>query len=346
MQTVKKFHIWMPNLFGFKGGIQVYSGYFLKALQELYPQSQYDVFLLHDEQALVDVNDVPQTNFYCTGQFPRSIRNLAYTLQLLSQGVLQHPDLIITTHLNFTPVAYWLKQITGIPYWTVAHGVEAWNIQRPALKNALKNADKILAVSNYTRDRLLKEQNIEPKKVVVLPNTVDTNRFQIANKPTYLLNRYHLKPHQPVILTVNRLCSTESYKSYDQVVQALPAVRKVIPDIHYIIVGKGDDQPRLEQKISDMKLQDCITLAGFVPDENLGDYYNLCDVFAMPSKLEGFGIVYLEAMACGKPTIGGNQDGAIDALCQGQLGALVNPDNTEEIAQILIQILHKTYPNP
>ena len=65
----------------------------------------------------------------------------------------------------------------------------------------------------------------------------------------------------------------------------------------------------------------------------------------MPSKGEGFGIVYLEALACGKPTLGGNQDGAIDALCHGRLGALVDPDNIEEIAQTLIQILQGTYPN-
>jgi len=66
----------------------------------------------------------------------------------------------------------------------------------------------------------------------------------------------------------------------------------------------------------------------------------------MPSKGEGFGIVYLEALACKKPVLGGNQDGAVDALCNGELGALVNPDNVTEIAQTLIQILQKTYPNP
>ena len=112
------------------------------------------------------------------------------------------------------------------------------------------------------------------------------------------------------------------------------------------MVGKGNDKSRIEKLIHDLNLEACVTLTGFIPDEELCDHYNLCDVFAMPSKGEGFGIVYLEALACGKPTLGGNQDGAIDALCQGELGALVDPDNIDEIAHTLVQILQGTYPHP
>jgi glycosyltransferase involved in cell wall biosynthesis len=179
-----------------------------------------------------------------------------------------------------------------------------------------------------------------------LPNTFDHNRFNIAGKPTHLLERYGLKSEQPIILTVNRLSLCESYKGYDKVLEALPQIRKAIPNIHYVIVGKGDARPHIEQLIRERQLQDCVTLTGFIPDAELCDYYNLCDVFAMPSKLEGFGIVYLEALACGKPTLGGNQDGAIDALCHGELGALVNPDDVEALAQTIIQILQKTYSKP
>lgn len=143
-----------------------------------------------------------------------------------------------------------------------------------------------------------------------------------------------------------RLAEAERYKGYDQILQALPTIRQSIPNIHYILVGKGSDRPRIENLITQLQLQDCVTLAGFVPDDELCDHYNLCDVFAMPSKREGFGIVYLEALACGKPTLGGNQDGAVDALCHGTLGALVDPDDIDAIAQTLIQILQGNYPNP
>ncbi|WP_040630379.1 glycosyltransferase [Fortiea contorta] len=341
----KHFHLWLPNIFGFKGGIQVYSAFFLQALQSLYPQSQYDVFLKLDVQTSADIAYLSETKFHFTGGYPQKIRTPAFVSRLITQGLLQNPDLVMTTHMNFTIAAYWLKRLRNIPYWTVAHGLEAWDIQNSALKTALHHADLILAVSGYTRDRLLKEQNLDPKKVVILPNTFDGSRFQPAPKPSYLLKKYQLKPEQPIILTVARLSEVEQYKGYDQILYALPKIRQLIPDVQYMIVGKGNDRIRLEKLIAELELQNCVTFAGFVPDEQLCDYYNLCDVFAMPSKREGFGIVYLEALACGKPVLGGNQDGSVDALCHGELGALVNPNDVEQIADTLSQIILKTYPN-
>jgi glycosyltransferase involved in cell wall biosynthesis len=203
-----------------------------------------------------------------------------------------------------------------------------------------------MSVSQYTGDRLVKEQNISPGQISLLPNTFDESKFNIAQKPKYLLEKYNLSSHQPVILTIARLSGEEGYKGYDQVIRALPEIIKAIPNVHYLIGGKGDDRPRIEKLIKDLNLESYVTLAGFIPDEELCDYYNLCDVFAMPSKGEGFGIVYLEALACGKPTVGGNQDGAIDALCNGELGVLVDPDDLTEISTVIIAILQKTYPLP
>ncbi|MEL7067689.1 MAG: glycosyltransferase [Cyanobacteria bacterium J06581_3] len=339
----KNCHLWLPNIFEFKGGIQVYSAFLLQALTDLNQDAISDVFLKHDTKATFNIPS--QSRFHFAGTYTLPWRTGIFTSQILTAGLIQRPGLIITTHLNFTPAAYLLKQLTGIPYWTVAHGVDAWNIQSPLLRRALRHADRILPVSSYTRDRLLKEQNLNPNQLSVLPNTFDSQRWQISPKPQYLLDRYRLNSQQPVILTVGRLDASEGYKGYDQILNALPKIQHHFPDVHYVLVGKGSDRPRVEKIIEDLNLQSCVTLPGFIPDEELGDHYNLCDVFAMPSKGEGFGIVYLEALACGKPCLGGNQDGAIDALCHGDLGALVNPDDTDEIAQTLIQILQGTYPN-
>ena len=341
----KKFHLWLPNVFGFKGGIQVYSAFFVEALQRLYPKAEYDIFLKHDTQCLESAY-LPQTCFHLAGGAPLPIRTPFFATQLLTRGSWQKPDLVITTHLNFTVAAYWLKRFAGIPYWTIAHGIEAWNIQNSALQTALRHADKILAVSNYTRDRLLKEQNLDPSKVLILPNTFDSSRFNVAPKPKHLLQRYQLNPKQPVILTVARLTDAKQYKGYIQILKALPEIRQRLPNVHYIIAGTGDGKPQIEQLVSQLNLQTCVTLAGFVPDDDLCDHYNLCDAFAMPSKREGFGIVYLEALACGKPTLGGTQDGAVDALGDGELGALVDPDDIDAIAQTLVQILQGSYPKP
>ncbi len=343
--TKTTYHLWFPNIFEFKGGIQTYSAFLLQAIQNIYPNDNYGVFLMHDRSPSTNFTNKKLTQFHCAGVVPLPLRRPVFAAQLIGWGICQRPNLVIASHLNFVVAAYWLKRLVGIPYWTVAYGIEAWDIQSAAVKTSLHHADRILAISSYTRDRLLKEQNLDPNKVSLLPCQFEPSRFQPAPKPSYLLEQYGLKLKQPVILTVTRLAEAERYKGYDQILQALPYIRQIIPDVHYVIVGKGNDKSRIEQMIAQLGLQNCVTLAGFVPDKQLCDYYNLCDVFAMPSKREGFGIVYLEALGCGKPVLGGNQDGAIDALCYGELGALVNPDNVEEITRTLVQILQGIYPN-
>ena len=340
------FHLWFPNLFEFTGGIQTYCCFFLQAIQNIYPDTDYDIFIKHDRHSSPNFSTLAPTRFHFAGSIPLPLRTPVFAAQLIAWGIWKHPKLIITGHLNFTVAAYWLKRLTNIPYWTTAYGIEAWDLKNSALHTALHHADLILAISSYTRDRLIKEQNLDPNKIVILPCQFEPSRFQIAPKPSYLLEKYGLRREQPIILTVARLAEVERYKGYDQILQALPQIRQQIPDIHYILVGKGNDETRIKQLITQLGLQDCVTLAGFSPDEQLCDYYNLCDIFAMPSKKEGFGIVYLEALACGKPVLGGNQDGATDALCHGKLGALVNPDDVSEITQTIIQILQNTYPNP
>lgn len=334
-------HLWVPGLFDFKGGIQTYSRFLLQALETVLPQAQIRVFILHDHSG--PPSHSPQVNFQTTGHLPARLRTAAFSLLTLQAGLQERPDLVITTHVNFTPVARWLKHLAGVPYWAIAHGFEAWNVTKPKVRQGIEAADQILAVSRYTCDRML--QSLTPQATALLPNTFDPTRFQIQPKPPALLQYYGLRPDQPVILTVNRLEAREPFHSYDQILAALPALRRSLPDVHYLIVGKGDDRPRLEQLIADQGLSDGVTLAGFVPDAALPDHYALCDVFAMPSTLEGFGIVYLEAMACGKPVLAG-LDGAQDALLNGQLGVLVDPMDRDAIAAALHQILAGTYPNP
>lgn len=339
-----KINIWIPNLFETKGGIQGYSLALVKAIQQNFPHGKYHLFVKHDSEIPAHFSS-PSTKIIVAGKISLPLRTLFFAIQLVLGTIYTKPDLIITTHLNFAPVANLLKALFGIPYYTVAHGIEAWNLETPRLKSALRKADKILAVSHYTRDRLIQEQNLDPQNILVLPNTFDQQKFNIAPKPDYLLKRHQLTTETKIILTVARLSASEQYKGFDQIIQSLPQIINAIPNIHYIIVGKGDDRPRIEQLIQDLNLEDYVTLAGFIPDEELCDYYNLCDVFAMPSKGEGFGIVYLEAMACGKPCLGGNQDAAIDALCHGELGALVNPDDVVSITTTLVNILSGSYPN-
>ena len=359
-------HLWIPELVASKGGVQVFSKFFLQAIHQLYPEIDLSIFLKNDQLTAIRVTDwleqligdrtnnqsPDQSNnqsktisIHCSGTNPTPWRTIAFSWQLIAKAIAQKPDLIIMTHLNFAPIALLLKWLVGTKYIAIAHGVEAWDIKNPLLLKALKSADLILAVSSFTRDRLCQTQSISSNRVKILPNTFDASAWRIVPKPQHLLDKHKLQPNQKVILTVSRLISSEQYKGYDRILEALPTIRQAIPDVHYIIVGKGDDGDRLEQIIQQKQLQNHVTLAGFIADKSLCDYYNLCDLFAMPSKREGFGIVYLEALACGKPVLGGNIDGAIDALDQGKLGALINPENTEAIAQEIINILTDRHDN-
>jgi glycosyltransferase involved in cell wall biosynthesis len=349
--TIDKHHFYLifPNIFGFKGGIQVYSTFLLKALQDVYPEADYDVFLKYDKHNLgqsQNLQFLSSTKFHYFGDLPRLLQTIFFAAKIIVLAILQRPTVVISTHVNYGVACYILKLLTGIPYWVVAHGLEVWDIENKATKLALQKADKIISVSNYTSQRLLEDKNIDSEKIVLLPNTFDAKKFQINPKPTYLLKRYNLTDEQPVILTVTRMGRMAKYKGYDQILHALVKIRLHIPNVHFILAGKGDDLPRINALVTSLNLQDCVTIAGFVPDEELCAYYNLCDVFALPSKGEGFGIVYLEALACGKPVLAGNQDGSVDPLAEGKLGCLVDPDNIEEIADNLIKILQGNFSNP
>ncbi|WP_445627981.1 glycosyltransferase family 4 protein [Nostoc sp. DSM 114167] len=349
MSVKPRLYLIFPNIFDFKGGIQVYSKFLLKALQDIYPEADYDVFLKYDKYSLKQpekLQFLSSTRFHYFGDLPKLLQPILFATKIIILAILQHPVIVISTHVNYAIVCYIVNFFTRTPYWVVAHGLEVWDIENKATKFALQKADKIISVSNYTRQRLLQDPNIDSDKIVILPNTFDASKFPINSKPTYLLKRYNLTDEQPIILTVTRLGSMAKYKGYDQILYALVKVRSHLPNVHFILAGKGDDIPRIKTLVTNLNLQDCVTIAGFVPEQELCDHYNLCDVFALPSKGEGFGIVFLEALACGKPVLAGNQDGSIDPLAEGKLGCLVDPDNVEEIADNLIQILQGDCSNP
>jgi phosphatidylinositol alpha-1,6-mannosyltransferase len=122
-----------------------------------------------------------------------------------------------------------------------------------------------------------------------------------------------------VLMTVARLWSGDIYKGVDVTIRALPKILSQFPDVKYLVVGRGDDQPRLAQLAEDLGVAERVVFAGFVPDDLLVAHYRLADAYVMPSR-EGFGIVYLEAMACGVPTVSGNDDGSADPLQDGRVG--------------------------
>lgn len=335
-------HLWLSGLEA-EGGIQLYSRFFLRCLRDTAYLNECSVLLKNDRDPDLEFQD---DRILRCGKWPEFIRTVPFASTALARVYFQRPRLIIAGHANFAVLASFLKSHLGIPYWVIVYGLEVWDERGAKVSASLKKADRLISISSFTRDRLIGEQKIASNAFRILPTTFDAARLQPAPKPQALFNKLGLSETDRVILTVCRLAGGDRYKGYDQVIRALPRVMTEVPGVHYVIVGRGEDRQRIEKVIGDLHLEARVHLAGYVPDQELVDYYNLCDVFAMPSKMEGFGIVYLEAMACGKPVLAGNKDGSVDALCGGEFGALVDPDNVEEVAEALIQILRGTYPNP
>ena len=338
-------HIWAPDLFSFTGGIQAFSRYLIDAVRAEAVSSRFRVLIKNDlPDGIPDKQVTHEFNAY--GHWPARLRSPRFALECLRHVWRERPALIVSTHLNFGPIARIAQRGFGTPYILVAHGIDAWKIKNESRIRALKKADLTLAVSRYTRDRLIHEIGLDAHRVKILPNTYDPDRFAIAPKPARLLQKYGLQPQTPVILTVCRLDSAERYKGYDQIIKALPEIRRAAPDARYLLVGKGNDRSRVERLIAEVGVQDAVILAGFVPDDELAEHYSLCDIFAMPSQREGFGIVYLEALACGKPVLAGNKDGSRDAVADGELGLLVDPEDTAEIATEITRVLRREHSHP
>jgi phosphatidyl-myo-inositol dimannoside synthase len=261
-ENPRSIHLWVPNLFEFKGGIQVYLQDVLQAIIDELPELSVLILDKLDKHNPQGKFASKTLSFFFSGHLPNVLRTPYFSLNLMLEAVRAKPKLILCGHLNFAPVAFWIHRLTKIPYWILVYGTDAWDVQDQGKIKALHAADKIISISSYTRDRIIKEQGVPADKFGLLPVTFDAQRFKISPKPEYLLQRYALDLKQPILLTVGRLASCDRYKGYDQILHALPEIRRQIPNIHYIIVGKGDDRPRLEQLIHQLQLQDCVTLAG------------------------------------------------------------------------------------
>jgi glycosyltransferase involved in cell wall biosynthesis len=268
------------------------------------------------------------------------MRAAAFALSAVRKARSDQPELIIATHVNLAPVARLAKKFApAFRFAVVGHGIDVWKIHKASVRAALQKADQLIAVSNFTRTRMATALAVKPVSIELLPNTFDADRFKPGPKPPDLLRRYKLTNDQPIILTVARLETTEQYKGYDNVLLAMPEVLERFPEARYVIVGDGPDRTRVEALIRRLHISSQVTLAGYVPNDALCDHYNLCDVFAMPSKGEGFGIVFLEALACGKPVIAGNKDASVEPLLNGKLGKLVDPDSVDQIADAICETL-------
>jgi len=248
-------------------------------------------------------------------------------------------DVLLCAHLNMCALASGLATINRARLWLQIHGIDAWQCPNRRLRSAAERADLVTAVSRHTRNRFLAWAGIDQARVRVLSNTFEPI-FAPGPKPQGLVQRFGLDGRK-VLLTVSRLAASERYKGHDRVIRALPDILLRRPMTSYVIVGSGNDLARLQALARSFGVAHAVHFVGEVPDHELPAYYRLADAFVMPSTGEGFGIVYLEAIASGVPVVAGNRDGSADALADGSLGTLIDPDDRDQLIAAVVATLER-----
>ena len=294
----KRILLVLPEVFGATGGIQMFCRSFCLAAGRWaqHNHASVDALVLNDAGA-------PDSR-YVNGGF-RHFLSAAKSKPRLLAGYLRHvvpdpPDLVVFGHISLAKLAV-LPGVRLHKLSILTYGIEVWRRLTMTERKALHRADAVLAISEYTRSEILKRNSLSPEKIKLIPPSLDPYWFADSQPPAATL--------PPVILTVTRMAKDEDYKGVDSVIRSLPAVVTQIGAVDYRIVGRGDDVPRLEALAKELGVSPYVTFAGELSADALREQYRNCSLFVMPSEKEGFGIVFLEAMAYGKAVIGGAHGG-------------------------------------
>jgi phosphatidylinositol alpha-1,6-mannosyltransferase len=272
-------------------------------------------------------------------QAPAAFGRLRFAVRSLLAGWRNRPfDIVFCGHVFMAPIARAVANLLGARLWLQGHGIDVWMARRASVRRAIEAADLVTTVSRATRRSLLGWADLAPHRARVLPDTI-RDMFAAGPPPTDLRTHLGLGPG-PILLTVARLRLSERYKGHEKVFAVLPDLRRKFPTLIHLVVGDGDDRQRLEMRARELTGDTgAVRFLGHVPDEELPALYRLADLFVMPSTQEGFGIVYLEAAACGLRVVGGMGGGTADAVPGGATGTLVDPEDSRSLVDAIVAML-------
>ena len=271
-----------------------------------------------------------------------SINKIRFTAKMVLTG--SRNNRVILSHINLLRIGSLIKRISPrTRLILLAHGIEVWKPLSRRKRKWMKQCDTILAVSAFTKNKIIEQHGVSQEKCIVLNNCLDPflPLPSAREKSVSLLNRYNFSNNDIIIMTLTRLRSNERYKGYDKVIEAIAFLKAKYPQIKYLLAGSYDDKEKewVGNLIQQAGLEHLVMLPGYIEDNEIRDHFNLSDIYMMPSRGEGFGIVFIEAMYYGLPVIAGNEDGSVDALLNGALGQLVNPGNAGEIATAITNVV-------
>lgn len=249
---------------------------------------------------------------------------------LILKSLLSLPrvDSLIVGHLGLAPLAMILKRLGRVKrYYVILHGIEAWKRSSPIKRAALRRANKLVATTRFTAEECGRVNELQRGLFEVIPLCADERT--IASDQSFEL-RGEFK-----LLCVSRQDRTEEGKGFLYLFRAIARLCTRVAGIHLNMVGMGNAQYELKEEVERLGIADRVSFWGQLSDAELMAAYQLCDLFVLPSRKEGFGIVFLEAMRFGKPCVGGNHGGTPEVIDHGQSGFLVEYGDVPSLAEAI-----------
>jgi phosphatidyl-myo-inositol dimannoside synthase len=324
----------VPEAHGGFGGISVYNRDLIDACCELPRVSKVTLLPRHLLSAPVGV----PAKVDVVAAAARGLGSFVYQVARASR---EPYDVVLCTHLHLLPFAGLAARLRGKPLLAVLYGVEAWEPTGRLLVDRLsRRCDGLIAISDFTKSRFQEWSGVPESRIGVLPNAIHADAFGIGPKPPYLVERYRLAGKK-TILTLGRLDAAERQKGIDELIELMAALTAEIPSLVLLVAGDGDDRPRLEAKVAGLGLGQCVRFTGRIAEAEKADHYRLCDVYSMAGRQEGFGFVFLEALATGAPVVASALDGSRDAVLDGALGEVANPDEPHTLKAAILRSLAK-----
>ncbi len=329
-----------PDLLG-HGGVQEAGRQSVAALDAIATSRGWETeYLALNSPAGANTHTVRDRTISFTGFQRAKMQFVLATLRASRAGT----RLIFAAHPNLAQAASLARRfVPNLKIVVVTHGIDVWQPLSLSRRRALLKADVVLAPSSYTARKLVSTQGVPESKIQRIAWPLDPEFLKLAAAPSQLPPPANFPSQGPVILAVGRWAASERYKGADDLIVATAKLRAKHPTLSLVLVGTGDDVPRLKQIAASQSLTSSGAIAFLenLPRPELAACYARSDVFALPSTGEGFGIVYLEAMAFAKPVIGVASGGTLDLIRDGKNGLLVAPpkENAVPLYEALDRLL-------
>jgi phosphatidyl-myo-inositol dimannoside synthase len=311
------------------GGIQRYNRLLCRSLLAYQRERgvELDVISLNDAAGWLDSEILSRPITGCNRRRPLFVAKAV-------QALLRPYSLVLVGHVDLGPIAVFPQCLRpSARMVTVVHGEEVWRTIGWAKRLALRSSNIIWAVSAYTKAETVRRHQVAATKIEVVPNALDP---MFTDGVQSNLGR----PIHTRLLTISRLSASSPGKGVDKLISAMPAILARIPDADLTVVGGGDDLPRLNNLAASLGLGTAVNFMGEISDAELQTYLRGAEVFVLPSRREGFGIVFLEAMAYAKPVIAGAHGGSPEVVVDGVTGRLVTYGDEPSLVAAVTALLH------